>query len=165
MPGGIYAGILMSMNERCLRALQARRPTLHSQWAALLHAAPVTSPLGHPDTLVHMMDRTLDQIFNELNHPSARRRQPGLPSDFCRCGHNPLVTYFSTAALAFQTTLAQCADELPVSRDDADEVKRTLIRIGRREIMTFCALCLRQADDHAAAPRPCESSGNQTPTA
>lgn len=153
------------MNERCLRALQARRTTLHLQWEVLLRAAPVTSPLGHPDTLIHMMDRTLDQVFHELNHPSARRRQPGLPSDFCRCGHNPLVRYFSTAALAFQTTLAQCADELPVSRDDADEVKRTLTRIARREIMTFCALCLRQADDHAEKNNSCASTGNQTPTA
>lgn len=158
------AGILSYMNERCLRALQVRRTNLHAQWEAHLRAAPVTSPLGHPDTLVHMMDRTLDLVFHELTHPSARRRQPGLPADFCRCGHNPLVTYFSTAALAFQTTLAQCADEMPVSRDDAEEVKRTLTRIARREIMTFCALCLRQADDHPA-PQPCASTKDQTPTA
>jgi hypothetical protein len=157
-------GILRRMNERCLRALQARRPSLNCQWEALLHAAPVISPLGHPDTLIHMMDRTLDQIFHELNHPSARKRQPGLPEGFCRCGHNPLVTYFTTAVLAFQTTLGQCADEEPVSREDADEVKRTINRIARREIMTFCALCLRQAA-HPAAPRPCALPENQTPTA
>ena len=158
-------GIVSRMNERCLRALQARRPTLNCQWEALLHAAPVISPLGHPDTLVHMMDRTLDQIFYELNHPSARKRQPGLPEGFCRCGHNPLVTYFTTAVLAFQTTLGQCADEEPVSREDADEVKRTINRIARREIMTFCALCLRQADAHPPASRPCALPENQTPTA
>lgn len=154
------------MNERCLRALQERRSTLHCQWEALLRAAPYNTPLANPDTLVHLMDRTLDQVFHELNHPSARRRQPGLPRGFCRCGHNPLVTYFKTAGMAFQTTLAQCADEIPVSRDDVEEVTRTLSRIGRREIMTFCALCLRQADD---PPRqtasPCESNDNQTPTA
>lgn len=153
------------MNERCLRALQARRTTLHFQWVERLRAAPVKSPLGHPDTLIHMMDRTLDQVFHELTHPSARRRQPGLPPGFCRCGHNPLVTYFSTAALAFETALAQCADELPVSRDDADEVKRTISRIARREIMTFCALCLRHPDAETAPPRPCASAENQTPTA
>lgn len=153
------------MNERCLRALLARRPTLLSQWATRLRAAPVKSPLGHPDTLVHLMDRTLDQIFHELTHPSARKRQPGLPADFCRCGHNPLVNYFATAVLAFQTSLAQCADEMPVTRDDVDEVNRTIARIARREIMTFCALCLRQADDDHAPARPCASSENQTPTA
>lgn len=153
------------MNERCYRALLARRHTLHSQWAERLRATPVVSPLGHPDTLIHLMDRTLDQIFQELAHPSARKRQPRLPSDFCRCGHNPLVNYFSTATLAFQTTLAQCADEMPVTRDDAEEVNRTIARIARREILTFCALCLRQADDADAPPRPCASSGNQTPTA
>ncbi len=165
MRGASSAGILDRMNERCLHALQARRPTLHSRWAELLRAAPVNSPLAHPDTLIHMMGRTLDQVFHELSHPSARKRQPGLPEDFCRCGHNPLVTYFATASLAFQTTLAQCADEMPVSRDDADEVKRTLTRMARREIMTFCALCLRRADDPVKTPRPCASVENQTPTA
>lgn len=134
------------MTERCLRALQARRPTLHLQWEALLRVAPVNSPLGNPDTLVHMIERTLDQVFHELSHPSARRRQTALPAGFCRCGHNPLVAYFQTALMAFQTTLAQCADELPVSRDDADEVQRTLTRIARREIMTFCGLCQRHVD-------------------
>jgi len=132
------------MNQRCLRALQARRPTLHDHWVERLRAAPVRSPLGHPDTLVHLMDQTLDQIFRDLHHPSARKRQPGLPDDFCRCGHNPLVMYFTTAILAFQTTLGQCADDAPVSHEDADEVKRTINRIARREIMTLCALCLRQ---------------------
>lgn len=157
-------GILKPMNERCLRALLARRTTLHFQWAERLRATPIKSPLGHPDTLIHLMDRTLDQIFHELTHPSARKRQPGLPSGFCRCGHNPLVNYFSTAVLAFQTSLAQCADELPVTRDDADEVNRTIARIARREIMTFCALCLRQADEKPEAPRPCALPDNQTAT-
>ena len=132
------------MNERSLRALLAHRPSLYLGWAARLRTAPVKSPLGHPDTLVHLMNRTLDQIFRELANPvSPRRRQPKLSDDFCRCGHNPLVAYFSTASLAFQTTLAQCADETPITRDDVEAVNRTLIRIGRREIMTFCALCQR----------------------
>jgi hypothetical protein len=157
--------ILGRMNERCLRALQARRPTLTCQWEALLHAAPVNSPLGHPDTLVHLMERTLDQVFHDLNHPSARKRQPGLPADFCRCGRNPLVAYFATALLAFQTTLDQCANEGPVSRDDADEVKRALNRIARREMMTLCALCLRRsAPSHpTSATRPCGSADDHTP--
>ena len=113
--------ILKAMNERSLRAL-----------------------LAHPDTLVHLMDRTLDQVFHELEHPTARRRQPSLPRGFCGCGQNPLVAYFQTATLAFQTTLAQCADETPISRDDVDDVNRTLTRIARGEIMTFCGLCRRR---------------------
>lgn len=137
------AGILDSMNERCLRSLKAHRETLCLQWEARLRAAPLNSPLAHPDTLIHLMDRTLDQIFRELEQPTARRRQPALPPDYCRCGHNPLVAYFATAVLAFETTLAQCADEVPVTRDDADEVKRALNHLSRDEIMTFCALCQR----------------------
>ena len=151
------------MTERCLRALQSRRPTLHIQWEALLRLAPISSPLANPDTLVHMIDRTLDQIFHELTHPSARRRQTKLPAGFCRCGHNPLIAYFQTALMAFQTTLGQCADELPVSRDDADEVNRTLTRIARREIMTLCGLCQRHLD--APENQACDTNHSQTPTA
>lgn len=161
-------GILRRMNERCLRALQARRDILHFQWAERLRATPFNSPLAHPDTLVHLIERTLDQIFHELNHPSARRRQPPLPPDFCRCGKNPLIAYFSTAGLAFQTTLAQCADEMPVTRDDVEEVNRTLARIARREIMTFCALCQRSAPTPATEQSSCQSPAekeSQTPTA
>ena len=132
------------MNERSLRLLLAHRATLHSQWSERLRAAPVNSPLGHPDTLVHLMDHTLDQIFRELAHPSVRRRQPSLPHGFCGCGQNPLIAYFATAALAFQSTLAQCADETPISREDVDDVNRTLTRIARSEIMTFCGLCRRR---------------------
>jgi len=40
-----------------------------------------------------------------------------------------------------QTTLAQCADETPITRDDVEAVNRTLTRLARREITTFCALC------------------------
>lgn len=154
MRGTAATCILKAMNERSLRALLAHRATLHSQWAARLRAAPVNSPLAHPDTLVHLMDRTLDQIFHELEHPAARRRQPSLPRGFCGCGQNPLVAYFQTAALAFQTTLAQCADETPISRDDVDDVNRTLTRIARGEIMTFCGLCRRRHATPAGSTHP-----------
>ena len=148
-------GILMIMNERSLRALQSHRHTLHLGWAMRLRAVPIKSPLGHPDTLVHLMDRTLDQVFLELANPaSPRRRQPKLSHDFCRCGHNPMVAYFATAALAFQTTLAQCADETPITRNDVEAVNRTLTRIARREIMTLCGLCQR----HSAHPHPASDS-------
>jgi hypothetical protein len=140
------------MNERSLRLLLAHRATLHSQWAVRLRAAPVNSPLAHPDTLVHLMDRTLDQVFHELQNPSARRRQPSLPKGFCGCGQNPLIAYFDTALLAFETALAQCADETPISRDDVDDVKRTLTRIARNEIMTFCGLCRRNHAGQTEAP-------------
>lgn len=137
------------MNERSLRLLRAHRATLHSRWAARLRAAPVTSPLAHPDTLVHLMDRTLDQIFHELEHLTPRRRQSALPKGFCGCGQNPLIAYFATALPAFETALAQCADETPVTRGDVDDVKRTLARIARSEIMTFCGLCRRHRAGHA----------------
>lgn len=154
MRGIALAGILERMNERSLRLLLAHRATFHSQWEARLRAAPVTTPLGHPDTLVHLMDRTIDQIFHDLQHPSPRRRQPALPKGFCGCGQNPLIAYFDTAALAIQTTLAQCADETPISRDDVDDVNRVLARIARNEILTFCGLCRRNHAHRAGVDAP-----------
>jgi hypothetical protein len=150
------------MNERSLRALLSHRQTLHLGWAARLRAAPIKSALGHPDTLVHLIERTLEQVFNELANPvSPRRRQPSLSIDFCRCGQNPMVAYFSTASLAFQTTLAQCADETPITRDDVEAVNNTLNRIARKEIMTFCGVCRRHNESPSSAEA--DSPSNHPP--
>ncbi|CAM3072985.1 hypothetical protein RAHE111665_13910 [Rariglobus hedericola] len=129
------------MNERILLALKMHRSALHEGWAARLHAAPVTSPLAHPDTLVYLMKTTIDQVFHELAQPSARLRQPPVPRDMCRCGLNPLLSYFATAALSFQHTMAQSADDQAVSLHDLDIVDRAVTRVARREITIFCALC------------------------
>jgi hypothetical protein len=137
------------MNERILSALKMHREALHEGWAARLHAAPVTSPLAHPDTLVYLMKTTIDQIFHELAQPSARQRHPPVPRDICRCGLNPLLSYFATAALSFQHIMAQCTDNQPVSPQDMDIVDRAVTRVARREITIFCALCRRNL-----APKP-----------
>ena len=159
------------MNEGLLRALKNRRTHLHEGWVQRLRAAPVNSPLAHPDTLIHLMNATLDQVFHELEIPSARKRQPAIPREVCHCGLNPLLMYFSTAALTFQHTLAQCSDEQPVSPADADLVERALTRVARREITVFCALCRQNGaltppargcvpdKPSAPRPRPCETRG------
>ncbi|MET0262673.1 MAG: hypothetical protein ABW223_07230, partial [Rariglobus sp.] len=107
----------------------------------------------HPDTLVHLMDRTIDDVFRELASPtSARRRQPPIKADICACGRNPLLAYFATATLAFQHTLALCADRIPITSIEADLVERAVTRVGRREITLFCALCRQREDHHTHCP-------------
>jgi hypothetical protein len=143
------------MNERLFRDLDARRPAIHENWVERLRAAPFGNALAHPETLIHMMNDSIEQVFREIAaRPSAaaRRRLAALPTGLCRCGMNPLLTYFSTGALAFQHTLAQCADAHPVALSDAEEVEGALIRVARREITVFCAMCRRSRGPAAECP-------------
>lgn len=165
------SGMLKPMIERLLNALRVRRPLIHQGWATRLRAVPCSSALAHPDSLVHLMNRTLDQIFKEIAAPSARRRPPPHPQGLCRCGCNPLLDYFSTAALTFQHTVALCADEFPITAQEVDQVERAVTRVACREISTFCTLCLKKdaptprlrecARDMPSEPlrRPCEKPG------
>ncbi len=148
------------MHDGFLRALQTQRPNLRQRWEALLRAERVSSPMAHPDTLVHLMDWTLDRLLDELNQPHFRRplensaaRSVGLG---CVCGKNPLLTYFSTAELAIVETLL--VDEKDLANIDGvershslDQLKAALHAVARREIDSFCAVCqsrVRHEHDH-----------------
>ena len=127
------------MDERSLSSLQAHRPILRTKWETRLRAAPVTSPLANPDALVHLMEWTLDQVFRELAAHHTRRKTPRPP---CPCGLNPLIAYFATAKLSLHEALEICAAGKPIHPSDADEMEHALEIVSRREIETFCALCL-----------------------
>ncbi|MCC5024966.1 MAG: hypothetical protein J6386_20210 [Candidatus Synoicihabitans palmerolidicus] len=92
------------MHDGFLRALQTQRSNLRQRWEALLRTERVSSPMAHPDTLVHLMDWTLDRLFDELRQPQMRLHtvcddQRG-PAQSCACGKNPLLAYFSTVEQA-----------------------------------------------------------------
>ena len=90
------------------------QPALKTAWADRLRAQPASSALAHPEILTHLMDTTLGQYGSLLcarsparglarHLASVRRlRAPGA----CRCGLNPLLTYFATGRLALDETLA-----------------------------------------------------------
>lgn len=130
------------MDEHSLSSLQAYRPTLRAQWEVRLRAAPVTSPLANPDALVHLMEWTLDQVFRELAAKHPRRKSPRQPRPPCPCGLNPLIAYFTTAKISLHEALAVCAGGKPIDPADAEEMEHALEIVARREIETFCALCL-----------------------
>jgi len=140
------------MQDGLLRALLSHRPTLRQRWEILLRAERATSPLANPDSLVFLMDWTLDRLFEELrNAPSRRRRSlrqasatPETPP--CRCGLNPLIAYFKTAEKAIADTY--CHDVPDTNRLTAlereaalEELKLVLGSVARREIESFCAVC------------------------
>ncbi|MFA6289417.1 MAG: hypothetical protein WC661_18710 [Opitutaceae bacterium] len=141
------------MDERSLSALQAHRPTLRIKWESRLRAAPVTSPLANPDALVHLMVWTLDQVFRELT-PGATRRKTALgPRPPCPCGLNPLIAYFSTAKISLHEALEVCSGGGPINPADAEEMEHALEIVARRELATFCSLCLHNEHSNRHEPR------------
>jgi hypothetical protein len=139
------------MQEALVNALRARRPRIRAHWEALLRAEPVATPLGHPDSLVHLLDWTLDEIFTILANPLARRHAAGphhVTDDrsACPCGRNPLLAYFAAGAQAMREALilAQAASAPldPLERDSSfNELNLSLQFISRREIAAFCGVC------------------------
>ena len=139
------------MQDSLLRELHSRRFSVRARWEVLLRAEPVTSPLGHPDALVHLIDTTLDEIFTTLE--TQRGRQPSIAEPtasnntaMCLCGRNPLLAYFAAAGQAIREALilaqAALAPLNPVERDESlDEVNRVIQAVSRREIEAFCGLC------------------------
>ncbi|MEO5961188.1 MAG: hypothetical protein ABIZ49_02310 [Opitutaceae bacterium] len=152
------------MQEPLIGALRARRPKVHAQWAALLRAEPVVSPLGHPEALVHLIDWSLDEIFSALVSPLARHRAGGTRLDHdrqtvCPCGRNPLLVYFAAAEQAMHEALvlAQAASAPldPLERDASfAELNLVLQQISRREIEAFCGVCQFR---HGGEPAECHA--------
>ena len=139
------------MQETLVSALRDRRPKVRAKWEALLRAEPVSTPLGHPDALAHLIDWTLDEIFTSLTNPLARHRagRTRMGSDeepHCPCGRNPLRAYFAAGEQAMREALilVQAASPGldPIERDSAfEELNLTLQTIARREIEAFCGVC------------------------
>ena len=149
MPGGVPP--YWAMQESLVSALRARRPAVHKHWEALLRAEPVSTPLGHPDALVHLIDWTLDEIFSALGDPLAQHREGENRSNagrtpVCPCGRNPLLRYFAAGEQSMHEALvlAQAASAPldPRERDSSfEELNGVLQRISRREIEAFCGVC------------------------
>ncbi|HEY5552346.1 MAG TPA: hypothetical protein VIK52_10690 [Opitutaceae bacterium] len=139
-----------SMLPAFAEELRARRPWIKDAWERRLRRESVTSPLANPDTLVMMMERTLDELFAALESaagtsteckPRGTRDKTG-----CLCGLNPLLAYFRT--LAATLCSVGTADGRPFSCGDSAKASRcidvtieTLREIARRDIASFCAVC------------------------
>jgi hypothetical protein len=149
------------MHDSFLRALQTQRSELRERWEALLRNERMSTPMAHPDTLVHLMEWTLDRLFDELRQPQMRRHadahEPRSPGQGCACGKNPLLAYFSTIEQAVVETLLVDKNQLsaltPVERRASlQDLKHAVHEVARREIDSFCAVCQSRARQ--------ESTGN-----
>jgi len=133
---------------------------MRARWEDLLHTEKSSSPLAHPDTLVHLVGWVMEEIFSELEKPSA----PGSPADapafdsiraLCPCGRNPYLLTFLAGEQALLEGLIQCQAKRRVpSPEDRDravtELYSALRRIAAREVAAFCEIC-QYRDDRGAA--------------
>jgi len=150
------------VDEDILKQLRARRPEIRREWERLLRAVPAPTPLGHPDVLAHLIDRTLNVLFASLGAPGSRRRPapPFSNADIraeCRCGRNPLLAYYLAGERALREWLvavsADAGDSPPQAREKSlMEMYLVLHDISRRDVGLFCSLC-RQRDLEPPAPR------------
>jgi hypothetical protein len=152
------------MQASLLRELHCRRFSVRARWEALLRAEPVTSPLGLPDTLIHLIDTTLAEILVALAHPRPRpwanaHSVAATEPLICPCGRNPLLAYFTAAEQALREGLilaqAAFAPLDPFERDRSlEELDSVVQRISRREIEAFCGVCQFR---HLALTAPVET--------
>jgi len=138
------------MQANLLSAMRARRPSIRTRWVDLLRAEPVTTPLANPDTLVHLIDQTLDDVFAALAAMQEADRIAAAAAvvarAHCECGRNPLLAYFLAGeqALLEALVLAQVDTTglTPTDRSTSVAALYVTVRtLARGEIESFCALC------------------------
>lgn len=160
------------MKKAYLEALESHRAEIKRKWELLLRAAPATTPLGNPDTLVYLMDESLVQLFSLFRSRSAHswlsRHPPAtrLIGMNCHCRLNPLINYF----IAGQAAVAFAAQSVPRSKHNLDDVTATACvdellvtfrMLAHREIHAFCEVCQHSpanahtAEAKAVCPLPC----------
>ena len=149
------------MQEELLQGLDAQRRRIHARWEALLRTERVNTPLAYPDSLVHLIEWTLDQVFTALRAPNSRRRAErahihAAARPDCPCGRNPLLAFFLAGEQALLEALVlEQASRLsidPVERDTAlAELYHAIRGIARREIEAFCSVCQHRHHE------PCET--------
>jgi hypothetical protein len=128
------------------------RPMIKTCWEVLLRAEPPASALGNPDTLVFMMDRTLDAFFTAVLSPTPRRwlaRYPllcGALDGTCPCGRNPLLHYFVSGEQAILAIADEALPEMAAMPRETQEqilseVQLTFHYLAQHELQSFCDLC------------------------
>jgi len=148
------------MEESLVQSLRARCAEIRIRWNDLLHIERALSPLAHPDTLVFLLDETLEKIFAGLSsavgemNPAPLAPPPVWPR--CDCGRNPYSRFYMTGEHALLEALVLIQAEHNVrdatARDLAVlELYAVVRRFARNDVELFCSLC-QLRDDRRAAP-------------
>lgn len=134
------------MRGRLVFIVEERRSRWRREWDQRLRAEPVLSAMAEPAILTHLMDETFAQFSSLLgtrpnqhwldkHRPSLEHLQIG-----CRCGLNPLLTYFATGQVALESVLREPPKVLARQRI-ALQVHWHFL--AQREIESLCGSCAR----------------------
>jgi len=134
------------MDTALLRAMTEHRPSIRAQWENLLRLDRGTSPLARPDTLVHLINTTLDEVYASLPDWSPRRHPCRMGEPACPCGGSPFLAYFAAGRQALNEGLVTVQAQVPGLTASARDlafacVDQVFSRIARREIESFCGVC------------------------
>jgi hypothetical protein len=145
-----------------LSTFMTRQPELRRTWEGFLRLEKTTSPLANPDALVHLIDTTLREVFNDLRFRSPRRHPTRAAAAHCPCGRNPLLAYYAAGRQALREGLIGVQIDNPgQSHDEREEDLQVLDevfdQIARREIEAFCGICQFRGPQHA---EPLEHAGH-----
>ena len=126
------------MEDSDILQIEAHRSALKREWEALLRTEPTLSPLGNPDTLVYMMDETLDRLFSDLRQHAPVPDQQSQRSPLqrrCSCGLNPLLNYYATGELAVHAASSKHFGAA------TEEMVAVFHHLAEREIDMLCSVC------------------------
>ncbi len=149
------------MHESLVEALHERRPAIKSRWSDLLHIERAATPLAHPDTLVHLLDETLDNIFEALrghlvdDEPASLSAPAARP--FCECGRNPFLHYYMAGERALlEALILTQAETRPCDAPTRDlavlDLYLVVRRFARGDVSVFCSVCQYGAGRDAESP-------------
>lgn len=145
-----------------------------TRWREQLRALPPSSALAAPEVLAPLMAPALARVRHESALATVSVLDAGMD---CRCGLNPMVTFYLTGeCAAFEVLWAQPDALAPLSPDLREELCRKLgnawHKVATEEIALFCSLCQRgaaldaaHAHPASAILRPRRSSVHQVPSA
>ena len=149
-------------------ALAERRLAIRAQWERLLRLERGSSPLARPDTLVHLIDTTLEEVYASLPLWSLRRHPTRAPEPVCACGRSPFLAYFAAGRQALHEGLITVQAGIPgltaAHRDEAFAcLEQVFSRIARRDIESFCAVCQLRPETHRQDRVPGDGGHRQLP--
>ncbi len=139
-----------AMNPGDPRSLFDRHaPRILARWREQLRAMPPSSALATPELLTPLMASALALVRQESVLSDAPD-PPSLESGECRCGLNPLVTFYLTGECAtievFWTQPDALAPLAPELRETLCRgVRAAWQRVASLEIALFCSVCQRGA--------------------
>jgi len=131
------------MDDALRQRLAEKRSQIRARCELLLRIERVATPLGHPDTLVHLFDHTFDEILRSLRQGVEGSLEPR-PEPACES--NPLRAYFPALEQALLEALimdqaVNAAVSSEEHRANAHELTVLLRRIAKREMVLYDGIC------------------------